>query len=666
MTDQPDIFGISEDKIKLGDLDGRYANDWVEESLYLESDKIVGDRLSPANNYLGVSISRKKILTLFFVIIIGLAIILGRLFFLQIIKGSEYRVLAEGNRIRIQPIVAERGIIYDKDGRQLVQNVPSFSLNIVPRELPGDSDKREMVLRKAAAMVGVPYQQVVDLIKQYQSYSYESLVIKENLDHATALRLYIQNSELPGVSIESGTKRDYINSEFKEKNNSSASSTILSLSHLLGYVGKLSIDDLSLLKSDGYLSSDDIGKTGLEKQYEKILRGQYGRQKIEVDAVGRAQNVLAEDPPVPGQNLYLTIDAEAQTTLELLMRERLANLHLTRAAGVALDPQTGAVLALVSLPAFNNNDFSGGISQVNYQKYLDDSNQPLFNRAISGVYPSGSTIKPVVSAAALEEKIITKNTTINSVGGIQVGKWYFKDWKAGGHGVTNVVKAIAWSVNSFFYYIGGGYGNFVGLGAEKLIKYLRLFNLGQATGVDLPGERAGFVPSPAWKQETTGEPWYVGDTYNLSIGQGELLVTPIQLAMWTAAFANGGKIITPHLADFFQDAITNQINKINFPIKKKDLVSQSTMDIVRQGMRECVLTGSCKLLQTLPFTAAGKTGTAQWVNNKSPHAWFTSFAPYESPRIVVSILVEEGVEGSTAAMPIARDFLKWWGMKYLK
>ncbi|MFA7653609.1 MAG: penicillin-binding protein 2 [Candidatus Magasanikbacteria bacterium] len=658
------LFYITDDKKKMGDLSGRYSKKWVEESLYLDNFGISPP--SSKRNHLGVSIS-KKIINLFLLIIFfGVSIILGRIFYLQVIKGSDYRILAEGNRIRMRPISAERGIIYDNHARQLVQNVPSFSLNIVPRDLPSDSDKREMVLQKVAAMVGMSYQQIIDLLRQYQSYSYESLVVKENLDHTTALRLYLQNTDLPGVAIESGTKRNYINTGFINSGILGVTSTALSFSHLLGYVGKLNINDLHLLQSDGYFSSDDIGKTGLEKQYEKSLRGQYGRQKIEVDAMGRAQNVLAEDPPIPGQNLYLTIDAEAQAVFETIISKRLGELGLKRAAGVALDPETGAVLALVSLPTFDNNDFSGGISKINYQKYLNDINKPLFNRVIGGSYPSGSTIKPVIAAAALEEKIITKNTAINSVGSIQVGKWTFRDWKIGGHGITNVTKAIAWSVNSFFYYIGGGYGNFVGLGAEKLIKYLLLFNLGQITGVDLPGEQDGFVPSPTWKEETKNEAWYVGDTYNLSIGQGELLVTPIQLAMWTSAFANGGKIIVPHLADYFQNAVNKQINKLNFPIKKKNLVSQSTMDVVRQGMRECVLTGSCQLLKTLPFTTAGKTGTAQWVNNKAPHAWFTSFAPYDNPRIVVSILVEEGTEGSTAAMPIARDFLKWWGAKYLK
>jgi len=574
--------------------------------------------------------------------------------------------LAEGNRIRLRPIPAERGVFYDNQGRQLTQNIPSFSLVVTPRDLPRDADQRELVLQKAAVRADVPYSQVADLIQQYGAFGYESLVIKENLDHTAALRLYIQNTDLPGVAIESGTKRNYLNQLPFDQSSSGTLSDIFSLSHLFGYVGKLDIEELRALKESGYLASDEIGKTGLEKKYETNLRGQYGKKKIEVDALGREQIILAEDPPTAGANLHLTLDAQAQAILESLLSKRLRALNLKRAAAIALDPRTGGILAMVSLPAFNDNDFSGGITKDNYQKYLDSEDQPLFNRAISGVYPSGSTVKPLIVAAALEEKVITKNTTVNSVGGIQVGRWFFKDWKAGGHGITNAVRAIAWSVNSFFYYIGGGYGNFVGLGVDRLIKYFYLFNLGQTTGVDLPGERSGFVPSPDWKEETKGEQWYVGDTYNLSIGQGDLLVTPLQVAVWTAVMANGGQIVTPHLADYFTDLDGRQIPVNDFSIKKKNIISPGSIEVARQGMRECVVGGSCQLLGNLPFAAAGKTGTAQWNSNRPTHAWFTGFAPYNNPQIVVAVLAEEGGEGSVAAMPVARDFLAWWGREYLR
>jgi len=664
MAKNQNIFGISEDKLNVGGLGGRYTKSWVEESLYFSDTPLGGE---PARNvsYLGVSITRRRLLIFGGLMLLGIFIIFGRIFYLQIINGSKYRALAEGNRIRLMPIPAERGVFYDNQGRQLVQNIPSFSLVVTPRDLPRDSDQRELVLQKAAVLSGVPYQQVAVMIKQYGAYGYESMVIKENLDHTAALRMYIQNADLPGVTIESGTKRYYLNQLSFDKTSSSTPVDLFSLSHLLGYMGKLDINELRALNEQGYLPSDEIGKTGLEKEYETNLRGQNGREKIEVDALGHEQVVLAEDPPTPGANLHLTIDAQAQAVLETFLNKRLKSLNLKRAAAVAINPQTGGILAMVSTPAFDDNDFSGGISNDNYQKYLTSSDQPLFDRAISGVYPSGSTVKPVIVAGALEEHVITKDTTVNSVGGIQVGKWFFKDWKAGGHGITNAVRAIAWSINTFFYYVGGGYGNFVGLGVDRLVKYFLLFNLGQITGVDLPGEQSGFVPTPEWKQSTKGEQWYVGDTYNLSIGQGDLLVTPLQVAVWTAAVANGGQIVTPHLADYFVDD-NNQKISLDFPIKKKNIVSASSINVARAGMRECVLSGSCQLLRSLSFPAAGKTGTAQWNSNRATHAWFTSFAPYDNPQIAVVVLVEEGGEGSVAAMPVARDFLQWWGTKYLK
>ena len=251
-----------------------------------------------------------------------------------------------------------------------------------------------------------------------------------------------------------------------------------------------------------------------------------------------------------------------------------------------------------------------------------------------------------------------------STGGLEIGDRMFRDWKAGGHGTTNVTRGIAWSVNTFFYYVGGGYKNFVGLGVDRIIKYMYLFNLGKKTEIDLTGEATGFVPSKDWKFKTKGEQWYVGDTYNLSIGQGDLLVTPLQVAVWTSAVANGGSVVQPHLGMHLEEPVTH--NKIPLNFKKSNVpVSAANLAIVRLGMKECVDYGSCQIMKTLPFSSGGKTGTAQWNANKDNHAWYTSFAPYDNPQIVVSILVEEGEEGSTAAQPIARDFLLWWGKKYL-
>ncbi|KKR34761.1 MAG: hypothetical protein UT67_C0007G0010 [Candidatus Magasanikbacteria bacterium GW2011_GWA2_40_10] len=341
----------------------------------------------------------------------------------------------------------------------------------------------------------------------------------------------------------------------------------------------------------------------------------------------------------------------------------LIRTNRKRAAAIAMDPRDGSILAMVSLPAFNNNEFSGGITQKNYDKYTKNPDNPLFNRAIGGTYPSGSVVKLVVAAAALQEKIITPGTAFLSTGGLQVGDRFFRDWKSGGHGTTNVSKALAWSVNTFFYYVGGGYKNFTGLGVDKIIKYMQFFGIAQKTGIDLTGEASGFAPSKDWKLKTKGETWYVGDTYNLSIGQGDLLVTPLQVAVWTSAVANGGKVVQPHLAFKLEEPITHNEVLLNFD-QREVPVSPENLAVVRQGMRDCVTYGSCQLMKSLPFASGGKTGTAQWNSNKENHAWFTSFAPFDDPKIVVTVLVEEGTEGSVVSEPIARDFLMWWSKKY--
>ena len=346
-------------------------------------------------------------------------------------------------------------------------------------------------------------------------------------------------------------------------------------------------------------------------------------------------------------------------TIDLRLQEE-ANAHyvnvfahlLSRGAIVAMDPRDGSVLALVSLPAYDDNAFSGTVSSTYYASLLENVDRPFVPRAWAGVYPSGSTIKPLIATAGLAERVISADTTVNSVGGIKIGNSFFPDWKPGGHGITNVRKAIALSVNTFFYYIGGGHEPFVGLGIDRLSSWMRKFGLGMRTGIDLPGESAGFVPSRQWKEKEKGERWYVGDTYNLSIGQGELLVTPLQIATVTAEIANGGKRITPHvIAD----------GRLQMADSRRQIVSDpSAIRTVQLGMRDTVVYGSGRALASFPLKVAGKTGTAQWRNDKPNHAWFTAFAPFENPEIVVTVLVEEGGEGSAVALPVAREVLEAW------
>jgi penicillin-binding protein 2 len=318
-----------------------------------------------------------------------------------------------------------------------------------------------------------------------------------------------------------------------------------------------------------------------------------------------------------------------------------------------MDARDGSIRALVSLPAYDDNLFAGNVSTTAYKALLADEHRPLFPRVWAGQFPSGSTIKPLIAAAALAENVITPNTTVLSVGGIGVGPWFFPDWKAGGHGRVNVRSAIAWSVNTFFYTIGGGYGDFIGLGVDRLTAWMRNFGLGSASGVDLPGEAPGHVPSQEWKQETKGDRWYIGDTYNLSIGQGDLLVTPLQMARITAAIANGGDLVIPHVV---MSSSTPDVPRLD--------ADAATFATVRQGMRDTVVYGSGRALSVLPVASAGKTGTAQWNSEKPYHAWYIGYAPAEKPEVVVTVLLEEGGEGSSFAVPVAGDILRaWWNEK---
>ncbi|MBI4992854.1 MAG: penicillin-binding protein 2 [Candidatus Magasanikbacteria bacterium] len=632
---------------------------WVEESVVFEQHTGRQPPLPQDKNFVGTKLTSRMARYFFIVLLAAFILIFSRLFYLQAVRGGEYRLAAEGNRQKIIPIFAERGLIFDANGKQLTKNIPNFYLALVPQELPRDAQKRKTLIERLSGLIYQSQEEIEKKINEYGSYNHESVVIQEDIDYDTALSILITAADLPGIEIQRGSKRLYLN-----YNSSLArevvTSTPYSLSALLGYIGKLSQADVGNLRDQGYLSSDNIGKVGIEKNYEKELRGVYGKKRVEVDASGKERATLAEEAPISGKHAYLTIDFEMQKKLEELIRAVLKNNNKVRASGIVLNPNTGGVLAMVSLPTFDNNDFSGGISPEVYKNYLQDENKPFFNRAVSGLFPSGSVIKPAIAYAALQEGIITSQTTVLSVGGIQVGDWFFPDWLAGGHGLTDVKKSLASSVNTFYYYIGGGYRSFVGLGVDLIGKYLKYFGFGQKLGIDLPGEKAGLIPSREWKETATGERWYIGDTYNLSIGQGGLLVTPLQISSLTSIIANGGILFRPHLLDYFENPLTKAQEKYSVKKINTYLFTEKYLSTVKVGMVDCVEYGSCRRLGTLPFAVAGKTGTAQWNKNKSNHAWFTSFAPVDKPEIVVTILIEEGGEGSSIAAPIAYEFYKWW------
>jgi penicillin-binding protein 2 len=572
---------------------------------------------------------KEGILKLFFVFaVILLVLLFFRSFQTQIIKGDYWRNLADQNRIRSYPIKSLRGIIYDRNKAPLAINIPKLELAVIPADLVKEKNY-DQIIERLAQILNKPRQEIETKIKDSINLSYP-VVIEENIEREKAVLLEPQFSDVSAIRIIKDSFREYENG--------------LVFSHILGYLGKVDEDEVA---GGDYLIDDFIGRTDLEKFYENILRGTYGQELVEVDNLGRTQKVLATKEAVAGEDLILSIDGELQKKLYQAFGTR-------KGAGIAVNPQNGKILALVSFPSFDNNDFIKGLSPELFKKIFENPNQPLFNRAIAGTYPPGSTIKPMLASAVLKEGIISPDKQLYCPGFLTLTDKYnrnisytFNDWKA--HGSVNIYKAIAESCDVFFYTVGGGYGEIKGLGPERIEKYLKLFGWGKELGIDLPGEKPGFIPSPAWKQITKNQEWFIGDTYNLSIGQGEINVTPLQLTLAIASIANGGKLFQPQLLENEEPQIINQ-----------DFIEEQFLEIVRKGMRQAVTSGSAQALYDLSVKAAAKTGTAQVSKTKAPHAWFTVFAPYENPEIVLTILVENGGEGSTTAVPIAKEVLSWY------
>ncbi len=578
-----------------------------------------------------------------------LAIILfGRAGWLQILQGNAMRTSAEENRVRQYSYAAPRGIIYDRLGKALVANVAEFLVGIIPADLSRDEAEKTRELQKISEIINTPVADIEKALAQVEHTSTDAIPVREHVSYEDAMRFRVRLHESAAARVEAMPRRQYTVSS--------------SLSPVLGYTGKLSDTEWQELRgtqSSEYRFNDVIGKTGLEAEYESQLRGQSERTSVEVNAQRREQKVVASEAAVPGQNLHTTLDLGLQEKLADSLKSMVRAVHSTGGAAVAIDPQTGGVLALVTAPTFNSNDFVSGLDAEKYKMLLEDPQRPLFFRAIAGEYPSGSTIKPVIASAALDQGVISPQTTIMSTGGIRIDKWFFPDWKAGGHGSTDVAKAIADSVNTFFYTIGGGTDTFDGLGIDRMTQYARAFGLGAPTGIDLPGERGGFLPSKAWKEETKKEPWYVGDTYHFAIGQGDLLVTPLQMALSTSAIANRGTLYKPHIVQAFETA-DGMKHEQKAEVIRTPVQHQEVLDTVRQGMRQAVTNGSARRLQGLGTPVAGKTGTAQFGTSNKTHAWFIGFAPYENPTIAIAVIVEGGGEGHAAALPVAEDGMRYW------
>lgn len=648
-------FSITHGRIKDGSLPSVYRSQWSEDAYISDNqnrEKVGGD----------YKLARLP----FFVLAVfgSVLLLLVRTAYLQIQQGDYYYQIAEGNRIRIERVEPRRGVIYDQKMRPLVRNKPNFLLYFVPADLPRDEEKAK-ILEEIAAITGSISQEEMEeklsAIDLETLDAYQPLFVEDNIPYEKAMLLILKADFWPGVVVSSKANREYL--LFGRQIAEDETRPYFSLSHIMGYTGKINSRELEQF-GDEYKMIDYIGKMGIEYFWENELKGKSGKKQIEVDAFGKEKKIVSQTEAIDGHNLVLSLDLEQQLKLEELLLKKLSELGLSRAAAVVVDPNNGEVKALVSIPAYNNNVFARGITSAEYEILANHPDKPLFNRAVSGEYPSGSTFKPIMLAAALEEKVVGEYTSILSTGGIGIGQWYFPDWRAGGHGRTDARKAIADSVNTYFYYIGGGYQDFVGLGVDRIVEYGKLFGLNYQTGIDLAGEASGFLPSQEWKEQVKGERWYIGDTYHLSIGQGDLLVTPLQVAVYTSIFANGGNLYRPHFVRQILSAQDHVIKEVAIEPVRENVIDAYNMHIVREAMKQTVENGSARSLSILPVSSAGKTGTAQWSSKNPNHAWYTGFAPFDKPEIAFTILLEEGGEGSTAAVPVAKEYLEWYFGEY--
>ncbi len=582
--------------------------------------------------------------------IVIILILLVRLFVVQVFQGQANAALAKEHSIRQVIVSAQRGGIFDRRGEWLARNIPSFRVQIVPTDLPKKKGERQAVydaLANTLQWTEDEKKRQIAMIEGKVLFQFDPVVLKDNLPHDQALILTEHLANVPAVAV--------VPQEIRQYNQPDTG-----LSHILGYVGAVSPQDQQARQLRG---TDTVGKTGLEASYDPALRGKDGVIQAVVDSKGKVLGTLSDrsNGGESGNNVVLHLDLRLQSIMAQELKKGLSSAQISSGVAIAINPKDGGILGMVSLPAYDNNQFASGIPADLYQKLTDDSTKPLFNRATLGTYPSGSTIKPFVAAVGIQDGVITEKTRIDTPPEIQVGPWTFPNWQHIFISQVDVKTAIAKSNDIFFYAVSGGYDKIKGLGVARLSEGLGLFGFGHPTGIDLPSEKKGLIPNEQWKITHKNEPWYIGDTYHMGIGQGDLLVTPLQLVVGVATIANGGTLFEPHLVDHIADQNGNTVSTIQAKVIRDKFMPDDAIRIAREGMRQAVTDGSARQLNTLPVEAAGKTGTAQaGVNNEFLHSWFTAFAPYNDPQIAIVVLGERGSqqnEGNTTAEPIAKAIL---------
>lgn len=587
---------------------------------------------------------RDRVIVAALAMLLAIVTVIGRLVQLQIVEHDRYTTLSTDNRVRILPLPPTRGLIYSSDGELVAENRASFTLQVTPEQIP-DLDATIAELERVVDIDAQNLERFRRTLKQKRHF--EGVPLKVNLSEEEVARFSLDSYRFPGVQIEPTLIRHYPMRE--------------ALAHVLGYVGRIDEDDLDDRDAANYRGTDFIGKAGVEKTYENVLHGRTGYQQVEVNAEGRVLRVLKTVAPVPGKDLYLTIDSSLQGVA-------IDALGGRRGAVVAIDPDTGGVLALVSTPGYDANLFVNGIDRRLYKALRDAPDRPLFNRAMQGQYPPGSTIKPFVALAGLEYGVRAPADATWCPGwfSLRGHEHRYRCWKKPGHGHMSLRDAIAQSCDVYFYALAND------LGIDRLSSFLARFGFGARTGVDLPGESSALLPTRAWKQRVHHQAWFPGETLIAGIGQGYTLATPLQLAVATATLAKHGLRIEPHVVGQIEDPVTHDATEISAHVAvDAGVVDAGNWQEVVGAMHEVVQGehGTArKVGLDAPYAFAGKTGTAQVFGIKQneeaddldipehlkDHALFIAFAPLDVPQIAVAVIVENGGSGSGNAAPVAR------------
>jgi len=568
----------------------------------------------------------------FFTVILLLVLTMlfsGRLFYLQVIKGKEYTNLSISNYLRTIQVQAPRGNITSREGTILANDILTYVVKVTPADIK-DEDK---IIELLISTLGITREDILKAINDDSLPYYYPRVVSVDIPPDKVLELKIKEKEFPGLTVEISPVRKYEKAE--------------SFAHIIGYMHEIDKEELFNLSHRDYTSGDRIGKTGIEKYYEEYLRGIKGKQLYKVDALGKERILQSEDFPEKGNDLVLTVSDELQQKVSDIIKD-------LPGTAIMMNPKNGEILALASNPTYDPNYFVKGLKPAIWNLWI--KGKTLINRAINGQYPPGSTFKPLVAIAGLESKVFTDKTVVNCEGYITVGQRVFKCWTyPAGHGPVTMREAIAVSCNVYFYTLGAE------IGINKLVEYAENLGFGEPTGIDLPNELPGLFPNPQWKREKIKEKWYAGDTSNLSIGQGYLLVTPLQMASFYSFIANGGYKVTPHIVKSVRNNQGEEIYEAYFPPLFQD-IPLKTVNVIKEGLRKAVTRGGGLIpLKDLSIEVAAKTGTAQTSGKEKPHLWLIAYAPANDPEVVAVILSERSeFDFAYKLAPYMKSMLEAW------